>query len=289
MTSVVIAAHNEENVIRTCLDALADQTALDGPLEVVVSANACTDATVDIARACGVMVVDRPLLGKAASLNAGEAVAHGFPRIYLDADIVLPSNAIAELTAVLCGTAGVLAAVPRRIVNTKGRPWLVRAYFSINERLPAFADGLFGRGVIALSSEGRARFDVFPEMVADDLFLDSLFSAEEKATVLAVEVVVEAPITSADLMRRLVRVRRGNSQMREAARSGEVEVSVRTSDRRAWLRVVVREPRLLVSAVPYLAITLIAARRARRSASSTDWGRDESTRARPATSGEENG
>lgn len=288
MTSVVIAAHNEEAVIRACLDALLGQTALDAPLDVVVSANACTDATIDIARASGVTIVDRPLPGKAAALNAGEALAHGFPRIYLDADIVVPPHAIAELTAALAGTQGVLAVVPRRRLNAQGRPWLVRAYFSINERLPAFTDGLFGRGMIALSSEGRARFDIFPEMVADDLFLDSVFSADEKATVPAVEVVIEAPFTTSDLMRRLVRVRRGNSQMREAARSGEIMMSVRAADKRAWLRVVARQPRLLVAAIPYAAITLIASRRARRSASSTDWGRNESTRARPAVSGDEN-
>jgi hypothetical protein len=236
-----------------------------------------------------VTVVDRPQPGKAAALNAGELVAHGFPRIYLDADILAPSNAVAELAAVLAGAPGVLAAVPRRRLNTAGRPWLVRAYFSINERLPAFTDGLFGRGMIALSAEGRARFDTFPELVADDLFLDSLFSAEQKATVQTVEVAVEAPFTLGDLMRRLVRVRRGNSQMREAGRSGEVDLSVRKSDKRAWLRVVAREPRLLPSAVPYAAITLIASRRARRTASSSDWGRDESTRSRAATSGDDDG
>lgn len=287
MTSVVIAAHNEEAVIGACLDALMAQTAPTGRLDIVVSANACTDATVEIVRARGVTVVDRPQPGKAAAFNAGELVAHGFPRIFLDADIVVPANAIAELTAALTRTQGVLAAVPRRRLNTAGRPWLVRAYFSINERLPAFTDGLFGRGMIILSAKGRARFGAFPEMVADDLFLDSLFLAEEKVTVPEVEVLVEAPFTLGDLMRRLVRVRRGNMQMREAAQSGAVDLSVRKSDKGAWLRLVAREPHLLLAAIPYVAITLTAARRARRTVSSSDWGRDESTRARPAISGED--
>lgn len=277
MTSVVIAAHNESAVIGACLDALRAQSPAS-VVDVVVSANACTDSTAEIARAGGATVVDRPEPGKAAALNAGELVARGFPRIYLDADILAPSNALAALGAALDRGDGILAAVPRRRLNTAGRSWLVRAYFSINERLPAFTDGLFGRGMIALSAEGRARFDTFPELVADDLFLDSLFSAREKATVASVEVVVEAPFTIADLMRRLVRVRRGNAQMRAAARSGDVEVPVRSSDRRAWLRVVARDPRLLPAAIPYAAITLIASRRARRSAASSDWGRDESTR-----------
>jgi len=289
MTSVVIAAHNEEAVIGACLDALLKQRGLVNPLEVIVSANACTDTTADVARARHVMVVNRPQPGKAAALNAGELVAHGFPRIYLDADIVVPDNAIFGLASALDHAPGALAAVPLRRLNTVGRPWIVRAYFSINERLPAFTGGLFGRGLIALSAEGRARFDAFPEMVADDLFLDSLFQAHEKVTATGVEVAVEAPFTLGDLIRRLVRVRRGNNQMREAARAGEIDLAVRRSDKRAWLRVVAREPRLFLAAIPYVAITVLAARRARRTASSSDWGRDDSTRVHQAKLGEGNG
>ena len=278
MASVIIAAHDEEAVIGACLAALGEQTGLTELLEIVVSANACTDATAEIARATGALVVDRPEPGKAAALNAGEALVVAFPRIYLDADILVPAHAIALLSAALDERQGVLAAVPRRVLSTAGRPWSVRAYFAINQRLPAFADGLFGRGMIALSPAGRARFEQFPEMVADDLFLDSLFSAEEKISVVEVEVVVQAPFTSRELLRRLVRVRRGNRQMRQAAEAGQVELTVRASDRRAWLRVVARDPRLVPAAVPYALLTLLAARRARRDDS--DWGRDESSRTR---------
>jgi glycosyltransferase involved in cell wall biosynthesis len=281
MTAVVIAAHDEAAVIGACLDALRAQHPADPELQIVVSANACTDDTAAIARRRGALVVDRPEPGKAAALNAGEQLVTGFPRVYLDADIVPPPGALAELVAVL-GRAGVHAAVPRRRLETRGRAWPVRAYFAVNERLPAFTDGLFGRGMIALSAEGRARFDAFPELVADDLFLDSLFAAAEKATATGVEVVVEAPYTSRELLNRLVRVRRGSAQMRAAAEAGDVEVPVRASDRRAWLRVVLRDPRLLPAAVPYVAFTLLAARRARRSPTSTDWGRDASTRTRAA-------
>ena len=280
MTSVIIAAHNEEAVIGACLDALLHQAASD-QLHIVVSANACSDATVDIARARKVTVVDRPEPGKAGALNAGELVTSGFPRIYLDADIVVPPNAVMDFAAVLAETPGILAAVPRRRLNTAGRPWLVRAYFSINGRLPAFTEGLFGRGMIALSAEGRARFAAFPEMIADDLFLDSLFLADEKVVVTAVEVVVEAPFTLRDLMNRLVRVRRGNRQLRDAARTGQVGLPVRQSDKRAWLQVVAREPHLILAVIPYVAITLVAARRARSTMSSSNWGRDESTRVSP--------
>ncbi len=284
MPSVVIAAHNEETVLGGCLDALLAQGVPAGA--VVVVANGCTDATVDVAQQRGVGVIDRPEPGKAAALNAGDRAAQGFPRIYLDADIIVPPRGVAGVLSALDD--GVLAAVPGRALDVEASTWPVKAYFSINERLPVFRDGLFGRGMIALSAAGRARFDTFPALVADDLFLDAQFASAEKHEQADVLVTVAAPRTTRDLVRRLVRVRRGNGQLRAAAAAGEVQAQVRPSDRWAWLReVVAPHPRLWFAAVPYVAITAAAAFGARRSARSQDWGRDDSTRitAPPAREG----
>ena len=287
MPSVVIAAHNEEYVIGLTLEALL-QDGQANDLQIIVSANGCTDGTVRVATRTGVTVIDRAEPGKAGALNAGDEAATTYPRVYLDADIVVPPGGIAQLVALIDTPRAPLAVVPSRRLNTAGSPWPVRAYFAINERLPAFRDGLFGRGLIALSEEGRSRFDTFPLMIADDLFLDSQFTAEEKAEAEHVVVVVEAPRTSRDLLRRLVRVRRGNAEMRAASQQGEVAVAIRPSDRWAWLRdVVVPEPRLAPAAIPYLGFTVLAALLARRSPDGKEaWGRDESTRSGPRAEGE---
>ncbi len=285
MVSIVIAAHNEEAVIGSCLDALlsdADGTAA----EIIVSANGCSDRTAGIARERGAIVIDRPEPGKPGALNAADAVATGFPRIYLDADIRVPGGGVAALERML--NAQTLAIVPRRRVVVSGRPLAVKCYFAINERLPVFRDGLFGRGMIALSQEGRSRFGEFPPLIADDLFLDSQFSTAEKAEAREVEVLVEAPHTTRALVNRLIRVRRGNAEMRAAAAAGSVTADVRASDRWAWLRdVVLPHPRLAFAAVPYLAITVAAAWRARREPVGSAWGRDDSTRISVTESGPE--
>ena len=279
MVSVVIAAHNEEAVLGACLDALLDQQGPE-PIEIIVSANGCTDATAAVAASRGVRIIDRREPGKPGALNAADEVAAGYPRIYLDADILVPAGGIHAVVSRLDG--GSLAAVPRRRVDTSGRPVLVKAYFAINERLPVFRDGLFGRGMIAVSREGRERFGRFPTMIADDLFLDSQYNTVEKAEAREVEVVVEAPFTTRDLLKRLVRVRRGNAEMRAASAEGTVEVAVRKSDKWAWLRdVVARKPSLAFAAIPYLSITVAAGVLARRPAKvGNSWGRDESTRTR---------
>lgn len=285
MPSVVIAAHDEEAVIGRCLDALAVQREISS-LEVVVSANGCHDRTAEVAASRGVAVVDREEPGKAAALNAGEAVVTEFPRIFLDADIIVPPHAISALAARLAKGDRALVAVPRRRVSLSGRPWPVRAYFSINENLPAFRSGLFGRGMIAVSQAGRGRFAAFPELIADDLFLDSQFADHEKCEVAEVEVVIEAPYTTRALLRRLVRVRRGNTEMRSAHPD-----RTRQSDPWAWYRDVVRpNPRLMIAAIPYVTITLLANILARRHPATNDaWGQDASTRNVDGTSAARSG
>jgi hypothetical protein len=174
--------------------------------------------------------------------------------------------------------AGLLAAAPGRALDTSGRPLPVRAYYAINRRLPAFRDALYGRGAIVLSERGRARFDAFPALHADDLFLDSLFEVGEKREVTGATAKVATPRRTADLIRRLARVRAGNAAMRTAGMSGGTPAgtAVRPSRRSSWLRdVVLRRPWLAPAGAFYAAITLIAERRSR---GATDWGRDESSR-----------
>ncbi len=276
MISVIIAAHDEERVIGACLDALHAQ-ADAGDVQVIVAANGCTDDTAGVARRRGATVVERAEAGKPGALNHADSVAVGFPRVYLDADIIVPPHGLARLVDGLRG--GALAVAPRRILDTRGSALPVRAYCAINGRLPVFQGALFGRGMIAVSAAGRARFDRFPDAIADDLFLDGQFTAGERREVAEVTVVVRAPRTTRALLHRLVRVRRGNAQMRAAAARGTVGRKVRESDRWAWLRhVVLPRPWLAPAAVPYVAITLAAELLARR-APDGSWGRDETTRA----------
>jgi len=285
MGSVLIAAHNEAAVIERCLHSVLAE-ANPGEFEVIVAANGCTDDTAKLASAFhGVSVLDLPSAGKAAALNAAERSAIRFPRVYLDADILISTAGLRRLMAALGSHptdrpgVPVLATVPKRELELAGRPALVRAYFAINSHLPVFDGGLFGRGVIAVSEEGRSRFDIFPEVIADDLFLDSIFAPAEKMEVATVTSSIATPRRTADLLHRLVRVRRGNRQLRAMAMSPRSDV--RPSDKKSWLAdVVIKRPWLVPSAVVYVSMTMVAellARRAPASAAAA-WGRDESTR-----------
>lgn len=274
--SIVIPAHNEATVIGRCLDALLADAGPDD-LDIVVVTNGCTDATAQVAASRpSVRVIELSSPGKAAALNTGDAAARAFPRLYLDADVVLTPGSLGRLADALAepGPTGrpPLAVTTQRRLNLRGRPLAVRAFYAINARLPIFAESVFGRGVVGLSAEAHRRMGAFPDQIADDLFLDSLFTAAEKCEVPGTESIIETPRRVRDLVRMLARVRAGNIRLRSAL--PQVAPSRPTS----WLRdVVLPRPWLVPAAAIYAAITLVAQRRA-LGWEGQRWGRDSSTR-----------
>jgi cellulose synthase/poly-beta-1,6-N-acetylglucosamine synthase-like glycosyltransferase len=98
--SLIIAAHDEEEVIeRKVRDALA----LDYPrdrLEVIVASDGSTDRTVDVARAAGAdLVLDLPRGGKVAALNAAVEQSGGELLAFSDANSFWRPNALRLLVA----------------------------------------------------------------------------------------------------------------------------------------------------------------------------------------------
>ena len=283
--TVIVPAFNEEAGIGRVLSGLSAGSARLSDIEVVVAANGCVDQTAALAREFGVTVIELAQASKVAALNAAEAAATSGHRIYLDADAVVSPELIRSLVDAI-SHAGIEAAVPRpRLVYGDGS-WPVRAYYTISERLPVFRNRLFGRGVIALSENARGRFGPFPDITADDMFLDAIVAADEKVEIDAV-VPVKVPLRTKQLIRRLARAREGNVEFWRFVRSapagyGFLADPVPGPSSWSWLRtVVLREPHLLPAAACYVTIVLLAELR-RRSPGFTvrsGWGRGTSASA----------
>jgi glycosyltransferase involved in cell wall biosynthesis len=277
--SVVIPAHNEAPVIGRLLRGLL-AGASPGELQVVVVPNGCTDDTERTAAAFGdpVLVVPLEAPGKYAALRAGDSRATGTEVIYLDADVELTADDARHLAAAL-REPGVLAAAPERVVATGRSSWPVRWYYDIWQELPVVRDGLFGRGVIAVSPEGRQRLHELPDVMGDDLAASVAFTAAERRVVRDARVVVHPPRTLADLIRRRVRSVTATTQLQQA-RPGTVD-SARTS-RADLLGILRRRPAAAPKLAMFLAVTAVCRWRARRpirSGDFTTWLRDESSRA----------
>jgi hypothetical protein len=282
--SLVIPAHNEERVIGRLLDALLTE----GPegLDVVVVCNGCTDGTAAAARSRGssVRVVELEQPSKHRALRAGDEHARGFPRLYVDADVVLTGADARRVVAALTGSC--LAAAPEREIPLAASDWRVRAFYRVWLRLPTIRQGLFGRGVMAVSKEGHARLTALPELMADDLAFSLAFRPEERQVVPEAKVIIQPPRSWPDLMRRRIRATTSTEQLEHHQRTdgvpahGSGAASARTSpgDLRALVRA---EPRLLPSVVIFAATAVLARRAARRAARAgehTTWLRDESSR-----------
>lgn len=221
IATVIIPAHNEAGVIARTLGPLA-AAIVRGELEVIVVCNACTDDTARIAAGfVGVQVISTDVASKTHAMNLGDDHASGWPRIYLDADIVATPTSILD-TARLLAEGPFLAARPPARYDTDNSAALVRSYYRARSRVPSLHQSLWGAGVYALSARGHERIGRFPDIKGDDLWVDRSFARGEKMIVPTRAVVVRAPRTMGAL-RSITRRNVGGS--REPAPSGRPAVT----------------------------------------------------------------
>jgi len=280
--SVVVPAHNEVGVIRRCLDALFDGATSD-QLDVIVVCNGCRDATADVARSSGypVRVIELAVASKAAALRAGDAAARAFPRLYLDADVVLPGASARQILEHLA--TGTVAARPPIQYEVDRASTLVRRYYRARSQMPAVLHSLWGAGVYGLSAEGRSRFDVFPDLGADDLWIDGQFEPAEIDIVACDPVSVIVPGRSRDLVRTLRRTYRGKEETRAGAGCAR---RYRATTRRALgdlARLCLRSPRSNFDAAIYVSFAigariLLAMAEIGSAPRASVWERDETSR-----------
>jgi glycosyltransferase involved in cell wall biosynthesis len=281
IASVVIPAHNEAGVITRCLNALFEGIE-PAALEVVVVCNGCRDDTAVRARESGhpVLVLELDVASKAAALRAGDAALDVFPRLYLDADVVLPGGSARRVIEHLQG--GALAARPPIRYDSTQSTAPVRSYYRARAEVPAVMRSLWGAGVYGLSGTGRARFGEFPDLTADDLWLDRQFAPEEVEIVDCDPVLVRVPRASRDLVRILQRTYKGKAETRPDAGPDDRARTVTQSALRDLRRLAVSGPRGAVDAGTYAGFAagarLVLAVRAGRGAGAR-WERDDSSRA----------
>jgi glycosyltransferase involved in cell wall biosynthesis len=102
MFSIVVPAHNEQEHLQGCLDAIALAVQRLGRLgtrspEVIVVANRCTDRTAAISVASGATVVEDASRNIAAVRNAGASAATGDVLVTIDADSLMDANTLVEI------------------------------------------------------------------------------------------------------------------------------------------------------------------------------------------------
>lgn len=281
--SVVIPAHNEAEVIGRLLDALLGN-ARPGEFDVYVVCNGCSDGTAGIAASYpGVTVLHLDAASKSRALQAGDSAAGDvFPRVYLDADITVETDAVRRVVRALSVSAP-RAGAPRLAVAMAGRPFVVRGFYRVLLQLPWVTDNLVGSGFYAVSRAGRRRFGAFPEIINDDQFIRHLFARDERVSIAEAQFTIQAPYTALALIRAKARVSKGMAEFsaRYPARTvGGRPAKTPRGGSLIFLPLIVRPanwPALLAYALVRAAARLLAILDA-RGGRELAWGQDRTTR-----------
>lgn len=271
--SVVIPAHNEATVIADCLAALL-RDARPTEFEIVVSCNGCTDDTSLRASAFGpaVTVVSTTRAGKAAALNLADRTCRSFPRVYLDADVILDTAALRRLVAALEPAGDALAASPSLRLDLNASSRAVRSFYRLWSCLPSIRSDLVGRGVYAVSQRGHALITPFPDIVADDHHVRVAVPRSSRVVVDGCSSLVRPPRTLRSLVQRRARVVAGNRELGGAGSppGGDLLAALRAN------------PRRLVDAPVFVVVAILSRIVARRmnGGQAIPWVRDDSRPAR---------
>ena len=279
MISIVIPAHNEEQVIGRLLEGVT-RGAEPGELEIVVVTNGCTDRTAEVAASFpGVTVVDSPVASKAVALNLGDATVTGFPRLYLDADIEVDIAARPGGRRPRCA-----AATPtwRHQSSTSRSP------APPGPSGPSTTCGPASRSCRTTSSAGSTGSPrppgppstTFPDTFADDMFVHSLVPASRRLASSRPRL-RRAPASDLAQPRADPDSDPGRQPARARALFAEAAADIHAGHMRE-LRRLARRPRMLPHVAVYVGVMVLVKAKARwrnRSKSVGVWDRDTLTRA----------
>lgn len=283
---IVIPAHNEAAVLRRCMATVLDGAQPD-EFMVLVASNGSTDNTVALARDVGaelghrVEVVEIDTASKIAALRAADVRLRETtdePRIYLDADVLLPAEGARRLAGVL-RTDEPRLALARIDIDTARSSWIVRQYYRAWESTGYINRQDAGSGVFAMNQAGADRVHPLPDVINDDGYVARCFSPDEK-------VVCDARFRSfaahsaAALIRRRARIVNGNRQL-DVLIPRRVAAPTATGGGVDVLAAVRKRELPLMSALVFIAVTvaarLLAAWRRLTGATAT-WSTDTTTR-----------
>jgi glycosyltransferase involved in cell wall biosynthesis len=251
VSSIVIPAHDEAGAIDRLLTSLAP---LRDDIEIVVVCNGCTDDTAARARAAApwARVVELDEASKPGALDAGDAIATSFPRAYIDADVLIDAPAARALLDGVREGAEAVGATPVHDVSASSAA--VRAHYAIWSRMPANVEGIAGTNAMAVSAEGRARFDSWPRFIGDDYFLDGQFGPAEKRRIPDAVISHPAPRGLRDCVSRKARIYQGNVDVLEHG----LRPPHTGGGLRGALTVIRDQPRLAVCLPAHLFVTVAA-------------------------------
>ncbi len=269
--SVIVPVHNEAARLPETVACLWRGLAADA--EVIFVCNGCTDESAAIIRRLvdhRARIIELAAAGKARAIRAGEAQATLFPRFFVDSDVLIEGRGLTALASELVVGRFELMS-PRLKIDLAGCGTVMRKLHGIMRDLPHMQGDAFHQ-VLGLSRAGRHRFGPFPDVMADDSFIEAQIPLHRKRIAQSVTAIYRPPRTLGSMIAVRARWIKGQRQLE---RLGHV-VPRSPGQRRALMRLLLRPGRAL-AALLYGAVWL-AAQSLARSAGANGWYRDQTSR-----------
>lgn len=280
--TIIIPAYNEAAIIAQTLKPFLENDFLDNN-QVIVVCNGCHDETAKIVSQLSpkFVCIETDIPSKTNALNMGDEVAKFYPRIYLDADIVISVEAVKAIVETL-NRKNVFATSVAPKMDFSGCSWCVKAYYAIWLQLPYCKEGMMGGGNYALNEKGRQRFDKFPSVIVDDAFVRCHFTEQERPLTTGGYAIVKAPKDFFSLIKIKTRGRLGLYQLNTKFPE-LILLNNEKKDYKQAIKSLFFNYRLWPQLIIYITVTLIGKIRAFYQKNYTNknltiWERDESNR-----------
>jgi glycosyltransferase involved in cell wall biosynthesis len=214
LPAIIIPAYNEQAVIKNALSQLGGGRA--NSFQIVVACNGCDDQTESIVREHFPLVHCEILeqSSKAYAIRQAETLDIGFPRLYLDADIVITEATAESLIEQAIAKSEPTLLVPRSVAILDNCSWWVQRFYHSWSQTNFVKQHGFGAGCYLVNQAGRTRFGDWPDLIADDGFIRTQFADEELHIVKTQTVHVAAPNSLWSLLKVKSRSKYGNLQLR---------------------------------------------------------------------------
>jgi len=222
--TIIIAAFNEASCIRGTLSSLGSGTSK--AFQVLVVCNGCTDNTEEIISSEFPLIFkeNRESASKSLAIRHAESLDIGYPRLYLDADITLSENDAEKLINTAQEHTEAALFVPHSHIDTQASDQLVKTYYQAWYSTPHVKLLGFGSGAYLLNQSGREKFGLWPELIADDGFLRTLFKINEICIIDNTLVTVKAPKTIWALLKIKTRSKFGNLELKKQYKINRIEL-----------------------------------------------------------------
>ena len=147
------------------------------------------------------------------AIRYAESLNPGFPRLYLDADVHLSAKDADRLISIIGDKDTATLMIPSSTIVTANSTALVKSFYRYWYTTPYVKRSGYGAGTYLLNALARRRFNIWPELVADDAFIRSQFSFNEIHLETSIKVKVKAPRTLWSLLKVKTRSKIGNLEL----------------------------------------------------------------------------